>query len=63
MAFQNLSATYFGGLPDIAAAGPNVGTNLGLTTLVSGTVGAATEAAKEGIPGLAFSGSTGSQTA
>ena len=29
---------------------------------VSGTVGAATEAAKEGIPSIAFSGSTGSQT-
>ncbi|KAK4556181.1 hypothetical protein LTR86_006878 [Recurvomyces mirabilis] len=60
---QNLSQTYFGGLPDIAVAGPNVGANLGLTTQVSGTVGAATEAVKEGIPGLAFSGMTGSQTA
>ena len=60
---QNLSTAYFGGPPDIAVAGPNVGANLGLTTLVSGTVGAATEASKEGIPGLAFSGSTGSQTA
>ena len=29
---------------------------------ISGTVGAATEAAKEGIPSIAFSGSTGSQT-
>ncbi|KAK5119488.1 hypothetical protein LTR85_007588 [Meristemomyces frigidus] len=60
---QNLSETYFGGPPDIAVAGPNVGANLGLTTQVSGTVGAATEAVKEGIPGIAFSGSTGSQTA
>jgi len=60
---QNLSETYFGGAPDIAVAGPNVGTNLGLTTLISGTVGAATEASKEGIPAIAFSGSTGSQTA
>lgn len=60
---QNLSTIYFGGPPDIAVAGPNVGANLGLTTQVSGTVGAATEASKEGIPGLAFSGTTGSQTA
>lgn len=31
--------------------------------LISGTVGAATEASLEGIPGLAFSGDTGSQVA
>ena len=37
--------------------------NLGSTVLISGTVGAATEASIEGIPGLAFSGTTGSQTA
>ena len=37
--------------------------NLGTTVLISGTVGAATEASKEGIPGIAFSGTTGSQTA
>ena len=37
--------------------------NLGSTVLVSGTVGAATEASKEGIPGIAFSGTTGSQVA
>ena len=37
--------------------------NLGLTVLLSGTVGAATEASKEGIPAIAFSGTTGSQTA
>lgn len=60
---QNLSQIYFGGPPDIAVAGPNVGANLGLTTQVSGTVGAATEAVKEGVPGIAFSGTTGSQTA
>lgn len=35
--------------------------NLGSTVLISGTVGAATEAAKEGIPAIAFSGTTGSQ--
>ena len=60
---QTLSPTYFGGSPDLAVAGFNVGANLGLTVLASGTVGAATEASKEGIPAIAFSGSTGSQTA
>lgn len=60
---QTLSAKYFGGAPDIAVAGFNVGANLGTTVLISGTVGAATEASKEGIPGIAFSGTTGSQTA
>lgn len=60
---QTLSPIYFGGPPDLAVAGFNVGANLGLTVFFSGTVGAATEAAKEGIPAIAFSGSTGSQTA
>lgn len=36
--------------------------NVGITTQVSGTVGAATEAAKEGIPAIAFSGVSGTQT-
>ncbi|KAI4194658.1 MAG: hypothetical protein LQ350_007648 [Teloschistes chrysophthalmus] len=58
---QTLSPKYFGGAPDLAVAGFNVGANLGTTTLISGTVGAATSAAKTGIPALAFSGSTGSQ--
>ncbi|NRK29867.1 hypothetical protein F3B07_22955, partial [Salmonella enterica subsp. enterica serovar Typhi] len=60
---QTLSPKFFGGAPDIAVAGFNVGANLGTTVLVSGTVGAATEASKEGIPAIAFSGTTGSQTA
>ncbi|MCJ1458130.1 hypothetical protein MMC28_008501 [Mycoblastus sanguinarius] len=59
---QTLSPEFFGGAPDIAVAGFNVGANLGTTVLISGTVGAATEATKEGIPGIAFSGTTGSQT-
>lgn len=46
---QTLGPKFFGGPPDIAVAGPNVGSNLGLTVLVSGTVGAATEAVKEGM--------------
>lgn len=37
--------------------------NLGSTVLISGTVGAATEASLEGVPGIAFSGTTGSQVA
>ncbi|KAL2275549.1 hypothetical protein FJTKL_01939 [Diaporthe vaccinii] len=58
---QTLSPKFFGGAPDIAVAGYNVGANLGSTTLISGTVGAATEAALEGIPAIAFSGTSGSQ--
>nr|POE93379.1 acid phosphatase [Quercus suber] len=61
--FNNLSTTIFGGPPDIAVAGPNVGANLGFVTQFSGTVGATVEAVKEGIPGIAFSGTTGTQTA
>ncbi|KAI9713619.1 MAG: hypothetical protein M1820_001002 [Bogoriella megaspora] len=48
---------------DIVVTGPNVGANLGLADQGSGTVGAATEAVKEGVPAIAFSGTTGSQTA
>ncbi|KAL9111803.1 MAG: hypothetical protein Q9227_003862 [Pyrenula ochraceoflavens] len=60
---NNVSAKFFDGPPDIAVAGFNVGANLGATTLISGTVGAATEASKEGVPAIAFSGSSGSQIA
>ncbi len=60
---NTLSQKFFGGRPDIAVAGSNVGSNLGTATLESGTVGAATEASKLGVPGLAFSGETGDQTA
>lgn len=54
-----------GSPPGLAVTGPNVGSNLGLATLFSGTVGAATYAAssKANIPAIAFSGSTGTQTA
>ena len=66
---QTLSPRFFGGAPDIAVAGFNVGgngldsncrwfcytniallANLGLVVLFSGTVGAATEAVKKGLP-------------
>lgn len=60
---QTLSNTFFDGPPDLAVAGFNVGTNLGIVTSISGTVGAAVEAVKNGIPAIAFSGSTGHQTA
>jgi broad specificity polyphosphatase/5'/3'-nucleotidase SurE len=43
---------------------PQVGNNIGLAVLLSGTVGATTYAAyNAGIPAVAFSGATGSQTA
>ena len=61
---NTLSKQFFGGPPEMVVAGPNVGSNLGLTTLISGTVGAATYASyTEQIPAIAFSGSSGSQTA
>ncbi|PYH97153.1 acid phosphatase precursor [Aspergillus ellipticus CBS 707.79] len=60
---NTLSPEYFDGEPDLAVTGPNVGANLGLAVFFSGTVGAATYAAEAGIPAIAFSGSTGSQTA
>jgi 5'-nucleotidase len=41
--------------------GPNVGNNLGSTTAISGTVGAASAGALAGIPAVAFSADTGSQ--
>ena len=43
--------------------GPNVGSNAGIVTQISGTVGAACEAAKEGVPAIAFSGTTGEKVA
>ncbi|KIK64938.1 hypothetical protein GYMLUDRAFT_194708 [Collybiopsis luxurians FD-317 M1] len=53
---QTLSPTFFNGAPDFVVSGPNVGNNLGQSTVdISGTVGAACEAAKEGIPSTAFS--------
>jgi 5'/3'-nucleotidase SurE len=60
---QTLSAESFGGSPDLAVTGPNVGNNLGLSVFFSGTVGAAVEAVENDIPAIAFSGDTGDQTA
>ena len=50
-----------GGAPELALSGINAGTNGGIVALISGTVGAATEAAKQGIPAIAFSGTSGEQ--
>ncbi|KAI0085587.1 sure-like protein [Irpex rosettiformis] len=53
---RTLSPQIFGSAPDFVLSGPNIGNNLGLAVLGSGTVGAACEAAKEGIPAIAVSG-------
>ncbi|KDR74030.1 hypothetical protein GALMADRAFT_157827 [Galerina marginata CBS 339.88] len=58
---QTLAPKFFGTKPDFVMSGSNIGTNLGSTVMISGTVGAASEAALEGIPSIAFSGSSGSQ--
>ncbi|KAL2070566.1 hypothetical protein VTL71DRAFT_13592 [Oculimacula yallundae] len=58
-----LSPKYFKGPPDFAVSGPNVGTNYDVQVPFSGTVGAAVEAIKRGIPAIAFSGRSGEQTA
>ncbi|KAJ7353698.1 survival protein sure-like phosphatase/nucleotidase [Mycena albidolilacea] len=58
---QTLAPKFFGSKPDFVVSGPNVGNNLGSTVLISGTVGAASEAALEGIPSAAFSAATGGQ--
>jgi len=58
---QTLSPKFFHAPPEFVVSGPNVGTNLGTVVLESGTVGAACEAAKEGFPSVAFSGSSTSQ--
>ncbi|KAJ5691771.1 hypothetical protein N7462_001194 [Penicillium macrosclerotiorum] len=61
---NSIGPKFFDGSPDLAVTGPNVGNNIGLEVLLSGTVGAATYAAHNaGIPAIAFSGATGSQTA
>ena len=46
-------------LPDLVVSGVNTEYNLGLSTQVSGTVGAAREAARHGIPAIAISMSGG----
>ncbi|KAF7974390.1 hypothetical protein HWV62_12224 [Athelia sp. TMB] len=58
---QYLAPKLFKRRPDLIVSGPNVGNNLGTTTQISGTVGAATEAAILGIPSIAFSGDNTAQ--
>ncbi|KAI0752162.1 sure-like protein [Fomes fomentarius] len=58
---QTLAPQFFDSPPEFVVSGPNVGNNLGTVTQNSGTVGAACEAAKEGIPSVAFSAATASQ--
>ncbi|KAI8972590.1 sure-like protein [Trametes punicea] len=59
---QTLAKQYFAsGQPDFTVSGPNIGSNLGLVVLLSGTVGAACESARSGIPAGAFSGVSGSE--
>ncbi|CAD6902640.1 unnamed protein product [Tilletia controversa] len=53
---EQLAPTVFNGSqPDLVVAGPNEGSNLGLSYLVSGTYGAARYAVEQGIPAIAFS--------
>ncbi|OQE18744.1 hypothetical protein PENSTE_c017G05395 [Penicillium steckii] len=60
---NSIGPKFFDGPPDLAVAGPNVGNNIGIAVYFSGTAGAATYAAHhDGIPAIAFSGATGSQT-
>ncbi|KAJ4464744.1 survival protein sure-like phosphatase/nucleotidase [Lentinula edodes] len=56
---NTLAPELLGGAPDFVVSGPNVGNNLAVL-LASGTVGAASTAAKAGIPSAAFSGSSDS---
>ncbi|KAH6903063.1 survival protein sure-like phosphatase/nucleotidase [Coprinopsis sp. MPI-PUGE-AT-0042] len=59
---QTRGPSFWGSGPDLVVSGANVGSNLGsVITGISGTVGAACEAAKQGYPSIAFSGSSGSQ--
>ncbi|KAF8891712.1 survival protein sure-like phosphatase/nucleotidase [Infundibulicybe gibba] len=58
---QTLAPKFFGSKPDFVVSGPNDGTNLGTGITGSGTVGAACEAALEGIPSTAFSAASAPQ--
>ncbi|CAG7850618.1 SubName: Full=Related to acid phosphatase {ECO:0000313/EMBL:CCA72173.1} [Serendipita indica DSM 11827] len=58
---EEFAPKVFGGKPDFAVTGVNVGDNLGLKTQFSGTVGAAAKAISYGIPAIAFSGVGGTQ--
>jgi 5'-nucleotidase len=53
-----LAVFYEGRLPDLVVSGINYGENLGSNVTISGTVGAAFQAASEGIPAIAVSRQT-----
>lgn len=52
-----------GAAPEFAVSGVNVGSNVFVQVPFSGTVGAAVEAVKQGIPAIAFSGGTSENAA
>lgn len=57
---SDLAPRFFDGQgPELAVTGPNVGNNLDVVVPFSGTVGAAVEAVRQGIPAIAFSGRSG----
>ncbi|KAI1782915.1 sure-like protein [Ganoderma leucocontextum] len=58
---QTLAPEIFCSPPDLVVSGPNVGNILGVGTQESGTVGAACEATKEGIPSVSFAAGTAGQ--
>ncbi|KAK5078033.1 hypothetical protein LTR51_000218 [Lithohypha guttulata] len=61
---SNLAPRFFdGNRPEFAVTGVNVGSNLDIQVPFSGTVGAAVEAVKQGIPAISFSGRSGDPTA
>jgi 5'/3'-nucleotidase SurE len=57
--FRDLASQFLDGRVDLVVTGPNVGSNLDIQVPFSGTVGAAVEAVKRGVPAIAFSGKTG----
>ncbi|KAF9444945.1 survival protein sure-like phosphatase/nucleotidase [Macrolepiota fuliginosa MF-IS2] len=58
---QDFAKATWGTKPDFTVAGTNIGNNLGPVVNISGTVGAACESTKEGVPSFAFSGASGAQ--
>ncbi|KAF5391961.1 hypothetical protein D9757_003262 [Collybiopsis confluens] len=55
---NTLAPKLLGGPPDLAVSGPNTGHNVGVL-IGSGTVNAARQATLDGIPSIAFSGTSG----
>ncbi|KAI0695322.1 survival protein sure-like phosphatase/nucleotidase [Cytidiella melzeri] len=54
----SLAPSTWGSPPDLLVSGPNVGNNIEYQVWVSGTIGAASRAVKDGVPAVAFSGSS-----